>query len=1242
MADVQTATPQGGSGRGGRGGRGRGRGRGGRPRRGHHQGSERPNTGGETAQPAQLAEPSRNPTETASVNVPPPDAPSGPSREGGGRRRRGGGEGGPRRGRGVSSAQRSIVVSHRGRAPPPGTVAAPPAAEEHGNESGAGLSADAPAFVPGQPLAVPTQQPRAARARPQREHRPAPPTASKSSAPDLTTRIHEDIANGLYECVICTNELTRNTRIWSCSVCWTVTHLSCVKKWHANQEKNAEQQEQNADQPLTWRCPGCNSQLVEKPGPDRCWCKKEIDPKPIPGLPPHTCGQTCSKPRATCPHPCSLMCHAGPCPPCTLMGPSQTCYCGKHTSTKRCSETEYGKGFSCEEVCGDLLPCGEHFCEQTCHPGLCGACEVPLLSTCYCGKEQKEIPCDQRDEVMDSFNYGQLQGSSEEADSDPWFEGSFRCSNICGRPFDCGHHTCQKPCHPQNEESTHCPFSPDVVTRCPCGKTPLTSLPVPPRQSCQDSIPHCDKPCHKVLPCGHLCEKKCHTGPCGMCSKVVDISCRCGRTVTQSACHQGTIEHPMCFRVCKVQLNCGRHECGERCCPGEKKAAERRKKKNRGPNENYEAEHICLQVCGRTLKCGQHTCQQLCHKGQCPSCVEAVFDEISCNCGRTVLYPPQPCGTRPPECRFPCRRRQPCGHPTVPHPCHPDDTPCPKCPSLMDKPCICGKEIMKNRPCWNNEVHCGLPCGKKLKCGSHVCKKTCHKPGDCEDAGIPGSHCAQACGKVRKSCEHTCAEQCHAPYPCKEDKPCQSKTFITCPCQNRKQEVRCMATMLNPSSTRESSLKCDDECLRLQRNRKLVDALKIDDTHTDDHIPYSDKTLKMFKENVNWAQTQEREFRVFASSPDEKRLRFKPMPSSQRAFLHSLAEDFGLDSESQDPEPHRHVCIFKTPRFVAAPTKTLAQCARIAKTAASLKPAAAPVVAPPKQQQPYNALLLKEPRFGLTIEELDQTLVADIRAVAKSGLTAVSFTTNFLPSEEILIKATPASTAAAIANSSIAATPQAVESALTTLKAAVSKTVTRLKLATGGVVLCHADDSLNVVRREAESGAGGAGGWNAVAGRGSWKRLGGGPKTSTAEAEKAAAPLTRSFVTLRKIMEKKPVVEVKKEAEPVEEDWLAAVEKEEEEEQEKEKSVTSGSDFEGEAEGQSKNASVSGDVQEGNGVVSDTEQSVDSAAVHEEKEPEPSSVDGGSFWTGEQAETETETEIMTAPETNEAAATMNA
>ncbi|KAK4136739.1 hypothetical protein BT67DRAFT_448052 [Trichocladium antarcticum] len=788
----------------------------------------------------------------------------------------------------------------------------------------------------------------ARRGRARKTQAPAPRAMTKSSAEDLPTRIHEDIDNRQYECVICTNEVLRSSKLWSCSICWTVTHIGCVRKWHANQMKQRDENP-GPNQPEGWRCPGCNSALIEQPGPYQCWCGKDTDPKPIPGLPPHTCGQTCAKPRATCPHQCALMCHAGPCPPCTLMGPTQTCFCGKNVSTKRCSETDYGKGWSCQEPCGDLLPCGEHDCSQLCHAGLCGACDIPVPSTCYCGKERRDIPCDQRDHVSDSFAHGPLQSPSTSdgtepdgtaPDADNWFEGSFRCSKVCGRPFDCGHHACQKPCHPQDEAAAHCPLSPDIVTQCPCGKTRLDSMPAEPRRSCGDPVPHCDKPCNKILACGHLCQDKCHTGSCAPCTQTVEITCRCGRAAAKSACHQGNIQHPICFRVCRAQLNCGRHECGERCCSGEKKAAERRKQKKTA-NENYEPEHICLQVCGRQLKCGKHACQQLCHKGPCMACPEAIFDETSCSCGRTVLQPPQPCGTRPPECRFPCRKARACGHPTVNHQCHPDETPCPKCPFLVEKPCICGKKNLKNQPCWFEEARCGLPCGKKLKCGTHECRKPCHKPGECEDTGLSGSHCPQSCGKIRKSCEHACTDQCHAPFPCKEDKPCQSKAFTTCPCQHRKQEVRCQATRLNPWPARESTLKCDDECLRLQRNRQLAEALNIDpQTHTDDHIPYSDTTLKLFRTNVGWAQSQEREFRVFAAAPDEKRLRFKPMQSSQRAFLHALAEDFGMDSESQDPEPHRHVCIFKTPRFVSAPPKTLAQCLRVAQAAANLNAAA--------------------------------------------------------------------------------------------------------------------------------------------------------------------------------------------------------------------------------------------------------------------------------------------------------------
>ncbi|KAF4423330.1 FKBP12-associated protein 1-like protein [Colletotrichum fructicola] len=496
-----------------------------------------------------------------------------------------------------------------------------------------------------------------------------------------------------------------------------------------------------------------------------------------------------------------------------------------------------------------------------------------------------------------------------------------------------------------------------------------------------------------------------------------------------------------------------------------------------------------------------------------------IHEDISHGQYETVLQPPQPCGTPPPECRFDCTRAPPCGHPSVKHNCHPDDVPCPKCPFLVEKACICGKQRMKNRPCWLEEARCGLPCGKKLKCGTHTCRKECHRPGECEDAEIPGSHCAQPCGKTRKSCEHACQDSCHAPYQCKEDRPCQSKTFITCECQNRKKEVKCLATKTNPTPDRDT-LKCDDECLRLQRNQRLAAALNVDPDHTDDHIPYSDTTLKLFRElSLTWAQNQEREFRVFASEPSEKRLRFKPMPKAQRAFIHNLAADFGFDSESQDPEPHRHVSVFKTPRFVSAPKKTLAQCAKIRADAAKLTaaPAASSSANASAAPEPFNALLLTAPRFGLTIDEIDSALATHLKSH-----NSLSFTTSFLPSDEILIRAVPVT--------SWGTSPSAVESTLSSLKPLVARTVTKEGLA-AAALLVTADANLNVLRREGAAAAG-AGGWNAVVGRAAAQRRVFGP------AKPETTRPSSGFVSFSKLARKKVVED------SVADDWEAAADDE--------------------------------------------------------------------------------------------------
>ncbi|TLD28572.1 hypothetical protein PspLS_04208 [Pyricularia sp. CBS 133598] len=355
-------------------------------------------------------------------------------------------------------------------------------------------------------------------------------------------------------------------------------------------------------------------------------------------------------------------------------------------------------------------------------------------------------------------------------------------------------------------------------------------------------------------------------------------------------------------------------------------------------------------------------------------------------------------------------------------------------------------------------------------------------------------------------------------------------------------EVPCLATLYE-QQTREP-LICDDECLRLKRNRRLADALNIDpDSHSDDHIPYSETTLKLFRENVGWAQTQEREFRVFASDAAEKRLRFKPMKPSQRAFLHALAEDYGFDSESQDPEPHRHVSIFKTPRFVSAPRKTLGQCVNMLKIAAEAEAVARSSAVQQQAKttalQPFNAFVLSKLTFGLTIDEVDKALAADLLS---SNAMSLTFSTTFLPAtDEVLVVAKPPpATAANITRSGVATTPVAVENALTSLKPAVSKTMAKTGLA-GNVSLCHVDPTGIVVRREGHSSGGpDAGGWSAVAGRAAAR-----PRTVAPPAAKKTGSVFLALGRKKPAAPEAPKAK-KPEPEPVEDDWEAAVDKMEE------------------------------------------------------------------------------------------------
>ena len=70
-----------------------------------------------------------------------------------------------------------------------------------------------------------------------------------------------------------------------------------------------------------------------------------------------------------------------------------------------------------------------------------------------------------------------------------------------------------------------------------------------------------------------------------------------------------------------------------------------------------------------------------------------------CFCGRTVLDPPIPCGTKI-RCNYQCPMPPPpCGHPRTQHTCHDDTISCPPCPFLTTKLCACGKKEVRNLRC---------------------------------------------------------------------------------------------------------------------------------------------------------------------------------------------------------------------------------------------------------------------------------------------------------------------------------------------------------------------------------------------------------------------------------------------------------------------------------------------------------------------------------------------------------------
>uniref|UniRef100_A0A4X2KRY0 Nuclear transcription factor, X-box binding like 1 n=1 Tax=Vombatus ursinus TaxID=29139 RepID=A0A4X2KRY0_VOMUR len=620
-----------------------------------------------------------------------------------------------------------------------------------------------------------------------------------------------------------------------------------------------------------WPCPKCRFEYKRSETPTRyyCYCGKVEDPPLDPWLVPHSCGQVCEREfKPPCGHKCLLLCHPGPCPPCPKTV-TITCYCKKAKPvSRRCSTKEW----SCQQPCGRKLSCGQHNCEDPCHAGNCKPCPRISKQKCVCGKRVAErlcaspvwhcdqvcgkiLPCGHHtcEQVCHPLACGECPRSGKRfcpCQKSKFFlpctEDVPTCGDSCDKVLECGIHRCSQRCHRgpceicRQEVEKHCRCG-KHTKRMPCHKPYLCETKCIKMRDCQrhqckrkccpGNCPPCDLPCARALGCrNHKCPSICHRGSCYPCPEIIDVKCKCGNTKVTVPCgRERTTKPPRCKELCRQPSTCHhpnreKHRCHFGPCPPCHQSCQKVLEKcghlcpapchdqalvkqtgthqPAGPWEQISepvyiqtalpcppcqvpipteclgkhevsplpchavGPYSCKRFCGRSLACQNHTCMKECHK------VTKVSDRKA---GRECL-----------QCEEACRKPRPpgCPHPCI-LPCHPGK--CPPCVQMLRIKCHC-KLISLYVECRqlstadvdgkNRLTSCKNQCPKELPCG-HRCKELCH-PGKC-------------------------------PFNCNQ------KVKLRCPCKRIKKELQC-------SKVREGrvSLECDTTCKEMKRKASEV------------------------------------------------------------------------------------------------------------------------------------------------------------------------------------------------------------------------------------------------------------------------------------------------------------------------------------------------------------------------------------------------------------------------------------
>ncbi|KAH9620000.1 hypothetical protein KSS87_005491 [Heliosperma pusillum] len=195
-----------------------------------------------------------------------------------------------------------------------------------------------------------------------------------------------------------------------------------------------------------------------------------------------------------------------PCPPCPELV-WRSCV-GQHFAAEKMMICSDNSQYSCDNLCGNPLACGNHYCTKTCHA-------LQHLSSSSVQHKRGE-PCE---------------------------ECTLSCQKERTPPCQ---HPCPQPCHPGE-----CPPCKVLLKRaCHCGAMVhvfeciyYNTL----SEKEQLRVRSCGGPCHRKLPmCTHLCPEICHSGLCPSpekCSKKVTVRCACNNLKKEWLCQDVQIAY---------------------------------------------------------------------------------------------------------------------------------------------------------------------------------------------------------------------------------------------------------------------------------------------------------------------------------------------------------------------------------------------------------------------------------------------------------------------------------------------------------------------------------------------------------------------------------------------------------------------------------------------------------------------------------------------------------------------------